>query len=68
MNPSLPDMEHVDPEILTAEQLAKRLQLTTRVVEKHVSQKTLPFHKIGRNVRFNLFEVLEATKVTPRKF
>ena len=47
---------------LTERQLAEALQVSPRTIRRRVSERRIPFHKIGRSVRFNLSEVLEATK------
>ena len=61
-------MQTEAPLLLTAKQLAEQLQVSERTVATWIAQKTIPFHRVGRLVRFDLQEVLETTKHTPRKF
>jgi excisionase family DNA binding protein len=52
--------------LMTAEQLAKALQVNKATVYEWVKGGTIPFYQAGRFVRFNLAEVLEAQrKKTP---
>jgi excisionase family DNA binding protein len=48
--------------LLTADQLAKALQVNKATVYEWVKAKTIPFYQVGRFVRFNLQEVLESQK------
>ena len=48
-----------DHALLTAEQLAKILQVNKATVYEWVKSKTIPYYQAGRFVRFNLQEVLE---------
>jgi len=48
--------------LLTAEQLAKVLQVNKATVYEWVKTKSIPFYQAGRFVRFNLQEVLERQK------
>jgi excisionase family DNA binding protein len=48
--------------LLTAEQLAKALQVNKATVYERVKAGTIPFYKVGRFVRFNLSEVLESQR------
>jgi excisionase family DNA binding protein len=47
------------PALLTAEQLAKALQVNKATVYEWVKSRTIPYYQAGRFVRFNLQEVLE---------
>ena len=46
--------------LLTADQLAKALQVNKATVYEWVKAKAIPFYQAGRFVRFNLHEALEA--------
>lgn len=46
--------------LMTAEHLAKALQVNKATVYEWVKSKSIPFYQAGRFVRFNLAEVLEA--------
>ena len=48
--------------LLTAEQLAKALQVNKATVYEWVKSKTIPYYQAGRFVRFNLGEVLESQR------
>lgn len=52
---------------LTENQLAEVLQISARTIRRRCAERRLPFHRIGNRVRFDLSEVLNATKVEPRK-
>jgi excisionase family DNA binding protein len=45
--------------LLTAEQLAKALQVNKAIVYQWVKSKAIPYYQAGRFIRFNLQEVLE---------
>jgi excisionase family DNA binding protein len=49
-----------DHSLLTADQLAKALQVNKATVYEWVKAKSIPFYQVGRFVRFNLQEVLES--------
>jgi excisionase family DNA binding protein len=48
--------------LMTAEQLAKTLQVNKATVYEWVKSKSIPFYQAGRFVRFNLAEVLESQR------
>jgi len=48
--------------MLTAEQLAKKLQVNKATVYQCVKAKSVPYYQAGRFIRFNLQEVLESQK------
>ena len=48
--------------LLTAEELAKELQVNKATVYDWVKSKTIPYYQAGRLVRFNLHEVLESQR------
>jgi excisionase family DNA binding protein len=48
--------------LLTAEQLAKALQVNKATVYEWVKSKTIPYYQAGRFVRFNLHEVLDSQR------
>jgi excisionase family DNA binding protein len=48
--------------LLTADQLAKALQVNKATVYQWVKSKTIPYYQAGRFVRFNLHEVLESQR------
>ena len=48
--------------LLTAEQIAEKLQVHPATIYQWVKAKTIPFYQAGRFVRFNLQEVLESQK------
>ncbi len=48
--------------VLTAEQLAKSLQVHKATVYEWVKAKKVPYYKAGRFIRFNLQEVLESQR------
>jgi excisionase family DNA binding protein len=50
---------------LTAEQLAKKLQVDVSTVYRWVKEKKIPYYESGRFVRFKLNEVLERQKRNP---
>ena len=48
---------------------AKRLDVTDRFIRRSVAERRIPFHKIGRLVRFDPFEVdrwIDTCRVEPR--
>jgi excisionase family DNA binding protein len=51
--------------LLTAEQLAEKLQVDESTVYRWVKEKRIPYYESGRFVRFNLKEVLECQKRNP---
>jgi excisionase family DNA binding protein len=48
--------------LLTAEELADKLQVRPTTIYQKVKAKKIPFYQVGRFVRFNLQEVLESQK------
>jgi len=57
-------------ELLTVEELSKRLKVKPKYIYELTSQKAIPFYKIGRFVRFDPQEIdqwLECHKVNPWK-
>ena len=48
--------------MLTAKQLAKKLQVNKATVYEWVKAKSIPYYQAGRFIRFNLQEVLESQK------
>jgi excisionase family DNA binding protein len=48
--------------LLTAEQLAEKLQVHPATIYQWVKSKTIPFYQAGRFVRFNLQEVLDSQR------
>jgi excisionase family DNA binding protein len=48
--------------LLTAEQLAKALQVNKATVYEWVKSNSIPYFQAGRFVRFNLHEVLESQR------
>lgn len=53
---------------LTIEEAADRLGVTVRMVRRLVAERRLPYHKVGRWVRFDPVEIDEwfaATRVAP---
>ena len=49
-------------ELLTAEQLAKALQVNKATVYDWVKSKAIPYYQAGRFIRFNLNEVLKSQR------
>lgn len=60
-------METEQLSYLTASQLAEALKVSVRTIKRRVSERRIPFHRIGHSVRFDLSEVLEATKTNENK-
>ena len=55
-------------ELLTVEQAAARLNMSTRYVRRLVSERRIAFVKLGRSVRIkgnDLAELVEVSRVTP---
>lgn len=50
------------PELLTPERLADQLKVPTSWVYEQSRQGNIPTHRLGRYIRFNLFEVIESQK------
>ncbi len=48
--------------MLTAEQLAEKLQVNKATVYEWVKAKSIPYYQAGRFIRFNLQEVLESQR------
>lgn len=48
--------------LITARELAVLLNRTEKAVRTLASEGDIPYHKIGGSVKFNLCEVLEATR------
>jgi excisionase family DNA binding protein len=48
--------------LLTAEQLAKALQVNKATVYEWVKSKAIPYYQAGRFIRFNLTEVLQSQR------
>jgi excisionase family DNA binding protein len=48
--------------LLTAEQLAKKLQVNKATIYEWVKTNSIPYYQAGRFVRFNLQEVLESQR------
>lgn len=53
-----------DETLITPEDLAKHLKVSTAYVYKMVRQKTLPFYHIGKSVRFSPSLIAEWLKTT----
>ena len=49
-------------ELLTPEELAKKLRVPSSWVYEQSRQKKIPTHRIGRYIRFDLHEVLVSQK------
>src|SRR5579864_6646085 len=47
------------PQLLTIDQLAERLGVTTRHVRRLVAEKRVPYLKVGKFVRFDPSEIAE---------
>ena len=52
----------LENELLTTEELAKRLKLSSRQVANLVGRRVIPRIKIGRTVRFELEKVILALR------
>lgn len=50
--------EMVEPEVLTADDCAKLLQVHVRTVGNYVQERGLPAHRLGQEFRFRRSEVL----------
>ena len=48
--------------LLTAEELADKLQVHPATIYEKVKAKKIPFYQVGRFVRFSLQEVIESQK------
>lgn len=56
------------PVLLSVEQAAERLETPVRFVRRLVAERRIPFHKVGRYVRFNvddLDDFIAAGRVEP---
>ena len=53
---------HGHSPMLTAEQLAEKLQVNKATVYEWVKAKSIPYYQAGRFIRFNLQEVLESQR------
>lgn len=53
---------HREIQLLTPEQLADRFKLPVSWVYEQSRQGNIPTHRLGRYIRFDLHEVLEARK------
>ena len=52
--------------MLTAAQLAKKLQVNKATVYEWVKAKSIPYYQAGRFIRFNLQEVLDSQRKKPQ--
>lgn len=50
------------PVFLTVSEAARLLRVTTRFIYQMVAESRIPYHRIGRAVRFEQTELLEWTK------
>ena len=48
--------------MLTAEELAKKLQVNKATVYEWVKAKSIPYYQAGRFIRFNLQEVMDSQR------
>jgi predicted DNA-binding transcriptional regulator AlpA len=49
--------------LITRQQLSEHTGLSLRAIDTGTAERRIPYHRIGRSVRFDLGEVLAATKV-----
>ena len=59
--------ENIIPKILTRKELAEYLRITEKTVDR-LKRKAIPFHRVGRTIRFNrndVLDYLESVKVEP---
>jgi excisionase family DNA binding protein len=57
-----------DSEMLTTEQAALRMNMSARHVRRLVTERRIPFHKIGRSVRLasaDVAQYLASTRIEP---
>jgi excisionase family DNA binding protein len=52
---------NIRPQFLTVAELAEMLRVKPRTIYEMVSQKKIPYRKVGRRVVFLLAEILEWT-------
>jgi excisionase family DNA binding protein len=55
-------------ELLTVDEAAQRMKMSARHVRRLVADRRIPFHKLGRSVRFDAADVLayiESCRVEP---
>lgn len=52
------------PELLEPEELAAKLKVPVSWVYEQSRQGNIPTHRIGRYIRFDLYEVIESQKKT----
>jgi excisionase family DNA binding protein len=52
--------------MLTADQLAEALQVNKATIYGWVKAKSIPYFESGRHLRFNLHDVLEHQRKTPK--
>jgi len=45
--------------MLTKSDVAKRLKVSTRTINRLMQKKELPYHKVGTSVRFTLADIEE---------
>lgn len=53
--------------LITAEKLAEALSLSGEQIRRLTRDGTIPCHRIGGAVRYNLADVLAITQVQPKK-
>lgn len=52
--------------LLTAKQLAQHAEVSTKTIMRMKDRGDIPYYQIGRQIRFKLCEVEEATKCQKR--
>ncbi len=49
--------------LVTADEMARILGVTARAVRRMANEKVIPYHRVGRYLRFDPIEVLKSTSV-----
>ncbi len=54
----------ISEKFLTADELAQHLRVSVNTIRKWRSQEKIPYHKLGRSVRFRVSDVLTKMRRT----
>ena len=65
-SPQTPNL-HPKPEILTGEELCKKLGVTIQTLIRWRHKGKIPFMRIGSSIRYDFIKVLEAIEVGKKK-
>ena len=58
----MPTSFHPTIELVTRDELARMLKISPAGVYRLVAQRQIPFHKVGRSIRFDKIDILTYLK------